>query len=147
MKTNTTLRRATVATVATLALIAGAAVAPETALASGERGQSWPASVSCDQITRQIRISGNFTIAPGYDRQRVAWQVWIYSKTTGKGFYITNAQVPGSTWFVVDHNRVQWLYDPSWNSYTASYHDYISTGELILTLAKGEYRCRRSTAG
>ena len=95
--------------------------------------------MNCDQITGQIRVSGNFTIAPGYDRQRVAWRVWIYGKTTGKGFYIMNADVPGSTWCVVDHNRVQYLYDPSWNSYTLSYNDYISTGELILTLAKGEY--------
>jgi hypothetical protein len=66
----------------------------------GERGQSWPASVNCDTITKQIRVSGNFTIAPGYDSQRVAWRVWIYSKTTGKRFYIMNAHAPGSTWFV-----------------------------------------------
>jgi hypothetical protein len=138
MKRKTTLHRAAI-TLSALALIVGAAVAPEAAQASGEWGQHWEASVGCDTITRQISVTGNFMIAPGYNQQRVAWRVWIYNKTTRSGFYFTNPANPGSQWFVIDHNRVQYLYDPSWNSYSVSYNDIISTRDWTLPLAKGEY--------
>jgi hypothetical protein len=138
MKARHIIRRSATVALVALAFAAGVAALPTAALASGERGQAYAPDVFCDTFTHRLGVTAHLTIAPGYDRQRIAYRVWVYNRTTRTGFYILNTATPGKEWFYVDHNRVQYLYDPSWGSYTLSYQDQISDG-IELPLASAEY--------
>ena len=104
MKTKTTLRRAAVATVATLALIAGAVVAPADALASGGYNTG---SGQCWDSTRMVAYPPSMTPEPNVPNAGVDANGQYWMGTGGGaqdvGFQVVLQRWTGSLWanFVV----------------------------------------------
>jgi hypothetical protein len=134
--TATFTKRALALATLVLGMVAVSSIMPQTANASGERGRYGPAQVICNFYDHMISFSANLTIAPGYDQQTVAWRFHVVNKTTGQAFAVQNGNT-GSEWFVKTHNRIQYLYDPSWNSYQVSYVDIVATGTQDLPAIAG----------
>lgn len=72
---------------------------------AGFVGFSEPAQVQCDRMGNRIDITPQLFIGDSYTRQRVAYSLAIYSRSTGTWLSTPNY----SQWFpVIDHNAVQW---------------------------------------
>ena len=102
-----------------IAALAALLAFPATANA-GVVGQFGPAQVQCDRITNRIDITPNLFISTAYTRQRVAYQLAIYSLNpyTNAGFWLSNPNY--NQWFVEDHN--------SWK-FTQLFSEFGTTGQ------------------
>jgi hypothetical protein len=93
-----------------------AALAPASAQAGNEFGRFAPADVTCDSITNEIKIHANIGAGEAYEKQRVAYTLYLYNATTAKWIPLT---IDYKSWHVVLHERVSgyWAWTPDRGTY------------------------------